>query len=87
MVLPILHLREGRVLSVGDRSHRAARNFALAAAAYSQHSLEFVWENFDEAGQQFSPVFENPFRAAATSQRQVSCDKTSYCLLYTSRCV
>jgi hypothetical protein len=43
-------------------------NVRLATAAYSQNALVFVRENFDKAGEGFSPIVENPSGARASGE-------------------
>ncbi len=72
VVLPMLHLllllAGSAMNSDGDG---LARDVGLLAAGHSQHALEFVRENFDEARRHLVPVVENPFGAAAGSQLPV----------------
>src|ERR1022692_2007646 len=77
VVLPMLHLLVLCLLGMRKNSDRFARYIGLRAAAYSQHSLEFVRENFDEPRDQLVPVVENPLSAAAARQFSVTRDKVS----------
>jgi hypothetical protein len=43
----------------------------LTAAAHAQHSLEFVWEYLDKAGQYVRPVVQYPPGATAAGQFHV----------------
>jgi len=76
--LPILHPRMPKIFGLCDGRQRLARNTRLAAAAHSQHSLEFVREDLDEAGKHFGPVIENPLGAAASGKFQMTGDEISY---------
>src|ERR1035438_4336135 len=43
----------------------------MLAARHSQHALEFVWKDFNEAPVHFVPVVENPLRSTAAGQFHV----------------
>ena len=77
VVLPMLHLLVLCLLGMRKNSDRFARYIGLRAAADSQHSLEFVRENFDEPRDQLVPVVENPLSAAAARQFSVTRDQVS----------
>src|SRR5438552_6309169 len=72
VVLPMLHLLCR--LQDGDG---LAWDIRLLSAADSQHSLELMWENLDEARNHLLPVVENPPGAAAAGQIQVARDQIS----------
>src|SRR5580692_4778816 len=63
VVLPMLHLLRRR-----KDGKRLTRDIRLGAAAYSQHSLEFVRKNFDEPGQHVRPILENPPSSPAAGE-------------------
>src|SRR5579864_4971993 len=72
VVLPMLHLLCG--LHHGDG---LAWDICLLTAADSQHSLEFVREDLDEARNHILPIVEYPLCAAAAGQIQVARDQIS----------
>src|ERR1700676_3190262 len=74
----MLHLRKRRTLSMYDGSYRLAGNAVMMAAARSQHPLQFVGKDFDEARQHFRPILENPFRAGTACQLEVARNQISY---------
>src|ERR1700728_2141460 len=75
--LPILHLLLRHAFS-RQHTQALAWNISLPVAADSQHSLELVWKNFDKARPHRRPAIENPLRARAAGQFQMTRDQTSY---------
>src|ERR1700721_2391875 len=77
VVLPMLNLLFLCLFGMRKNNDPFAWYIGLRAAADSQHSLEFVRENFDEPGDQLVPVVENPLSAAAARQFSVTRDQVS----------
>src|ERR1700722_20235091 len=70
VVLPMLHLLRG-----GEDGDGRDRDIRRAIAADAEDAFEFVREHFDEARQNFAPVFQNPLGARTVGQVEMARDQ------------